>query len=139
MSGHPLTEVYRKAAIVVAHTYRPRLLYEGSWVDHTVAWYRTEARGHRDYLERKDPVFSKWEPWEELSAWAYTSPYADEQNLVCIQENVSGTIVGYQCFFIARYGQHLSVLNIRLVAKRANPDQVKEWIVTVDELFADLE
>ncbi len=112
---------------------------------HTVAWYRTEALARRNYRDLKDPGFVKWESWEDqefwedLSGWAYISPHADEQNLACVQESVSGAILGYHCFFIARYGQHLSVLNIRLVAKRANPDQVKEWIVTVDELFADLE
>ena len=137
-SSHAQNEAYRGPSIVVTRTYLRTIRSERSRVNHAVLWHRAEERARLNYETLKNPVFRDRQPWEEMIAWAYKSPYADEQNLVCVTDGVIEAEV-YRCSFSARYGQYVSWLNFRVFPEHMVLDQVQEWIVTVDELFADVE
>ena len=137
-SSHAQNEAYRGPSIVVTRTYLRAIRSRRSWMNHAVLWYHSEERARLNYASLEDPTLRDVEPWEELAAWAYQSPYADEQNLVCGTDGFMSTKV-YRCTFIARYGQYVSWLNFSVLPEHMVLDQVQEWIVTVDELFADVE
>ena len=137
-SSYAQNEAYRGPSVVVTRTYLRAIRSERSWVNHAVLWHRTEERAQRNYETLEYRRFFGLPPWEELVAWAYQSPYADEQYLVCVSRGVILEEV-YRCTFIARYGQYISWLNFSVLPEHMVLDQVQEWIVTVDELFADVE
>ena len=137
-SSYAQNEAYRGPSVVVTRTYLRTIRSERSRVNHAVLWHRTEERARRNYETLENPVFEDRQPWEEMIAWGYKSPYADEQSLVCVTDGVIEAEV-YRCSFSARYGQYVSWLNFRVFPEHMVLAQVQEWIVTVDELFADVE
>ncbi len=137
-SSHAQNESYRGPSIVVTRTYLRTIRSRGSRVNHAVLWHRTEDSARRNYETLVSPVYTSSPPWEELAAWAYQSSYADEQSLVCVTYGFM-SLKEYRCSFIARHGQHISWLSFRVLPEHMVLDEVKEWIVTVDKLFADVE
>ena len=139
-SSHTLAHTYQGPSLVVTRTYVQRDRTKGSSVNHAVLWHPSEAGARRNYEALENPAFYWHEdPWEELVAWGYKSPHADEQNLVCLTATMWSDIADYRCFSIARYGHYISRLSISVVPGHMDPDQVKEWIVAADRLFADVE